>query len=288
MKRYLFVIIFSFALTVPTLVQACELDPRFVNTDKLLENPQGDALQITPRFFLSLDQDTRAALSNRLQICDSQLGTVSVVNGVPKKKVNAEFYDLYYQLVYSILEKDNPTVDLILKHFKAAPMDNASAFDLLARTGLEPKVAKALGKNMDITLHEPNHFRSKPESRTCKKLEPGERIDFSLIEAFVRLGGAIKTPGERIYAGLNSATSKRAKLVAYWHLEADKVFKPVVQKHKGQECYALDYRRNLEALKKLGFNVEIGKRIKEKNMSAFRNQALGINPEVEKNTDFFD
>lgn len=166
-------------------VASCNDDPRLYSIGSFLEEQgQGSAapLELTAETYLQLTPTAREAIGDNLVLFDVNCKPMQVFKGEPAMRVELPFPLIYNAFYDSVLRGDTVTQGVILRSFKAAPVDAMEFMSLMSAISIEPALANRLAQAANLSV-------SVAVNRNGNRCDDGDYLTFA--DLFNRFGGSV-------------------------------------------------------------------------------------------------
>jgi|GEM_PF-3985502 len=185
MKKLLATAITMAALPLAAQAQAaCQDDERLYAMADFAEaqhNGAAEPLRLTADTYLHLTPKAREVIGDNLSLLDADCNAMQVMDGEPPIKIEMPFPVLYNAFEDAVLRGDERTSGIVLRGFRAQPMDSASFLGLFTLVSKDPTLVQNLSSGAGISPHA-------SIGRKCS--EPVSYLYFA--DFFVRFGGQVE------------------------------------------------------------------------------------------------
>ncbi|SDL54067.1 hypothetical protein SAMN05192555_10578 [Franzmannia pantelleriensis] len=173
-----------------TAQAACQDDERLYRMGDFLEaqsDGNAEPLQLTAETYLRLTPNARDVIGDNLRLLDANCNTMQVVGGEPPVKVEIPFPLLYNAFEDAVLRGDEKTSGILLRSFRAEPMDSAGFLGLFTLVSEDQELIERLASAGEIAAHTSANAGSNAASR-CN--EPTVYLHYA--DFFVRFSGQVE------------------------------------------------------------------------------------------------
>lgn len=177
-------------LTAGQALAQCQDDERMYSIGNFLEAQRsGDAppLQLTAETYLQLTPTAREAIGDNLNIFDANCKPMQVFQGEPPARVELPFPLIYNAFYDAVLRGDTQTQGVVLRSFRAAPVDAMEFLSLFSPIPVDVNVARQLAGAANIQISHSKHGAM--QDVNCESTDP-QYITY--VDIFNRLGGRVK------------------------------------------------------------------------------------------------
>lgn len=221
----------------------------YINANKIVA-----PLKVHASTYLAFTTDLRSKLGDKVAVLDDDCKVVRVDNGRLSQKVNVEFSVLFSAFYDAAVNRDQETIDIILRDFKARPVSPALLFSLARRSGFSAPMVTGLSKAAGIDKHLVKRSKSKNQ---CKRDDRSDTKplyrEVSMLDFYLKFGGSLKAGAD---AGLIYISTP--SLDDWWLVREDihLTLETDVKGVRGSSCAYLDPTRLKKTLKDLGFEIQ--------------------------------
>ncbi len=234
----------------------------YINSNKI-EQP----LIVRASTYLSFNAKLRSKLGDNLRVLDAQCNQVRVENGRLVRPINLDFNVLFSAFYDAAVNREQSTINIILRNFKAAPVSPALMFSLARRSGFSAPMVTGLSKAAGIDKHLVKRSKSK---NVCKRDDRKNNAplyrEVSMLDFYLKFGGTLDKDAK---AGLIYISEPG--LDNWWLVREDirLTLETDVSGMRGSSCAYLDPTRLKNTFKNLGFEIkELAKTLRDSD--AFR------------------
>lgn len=185
MKKLLATAITMAALPFAAQAQAsCQDDERLyamADFSEAQRNGTAEPLMLTADTYLHLTPKAREVIGNNMRLLDGDCNAMQMLEGEPPVKIEMPFPVLYNAFEDAVLRGDNRTSGILVRSFRAQPMDSASFLGLFTLVSKDPALVQNLSSGAGISPHTSIGSR-------CE--EPVSYLHFA--DFFVRFGGQVE------------------------------------------------------------------------------------------------
>ena len=158
LKTLLATAIAAAALPLAASAQAsCQDDERLYAMGDFLEeqrNGTAEPLRLTAETYLNLTPRAREIIGDNLRLLDASCTAMQVVDGEPPVRVEMPFPVLYNAFEDAVLRGDERTSGILLRSFRAEPMDSAGFLGLFTLVSEDQALVERLANAAGITPHQ--------------------------------------------------------------------------------------------------------------------------------------
>jgi len=179
------------AATLPLAASAqasCQDDERLYAMGDFLEeqrNGTAEPLRLTAETYLNLTPRAREIIGDNLRLLDASCNAMQVVDGEPPVRVEMPFPLLYNAFEDSVLRGDERTSGILLRSFRAEPMDSAGFLGLFTLVSEDQALVERLASAAGIAPH-------KGADRTNNARCEDRPSYLHHADLFVRFGGQVE------------------------------------------------------------------------------------------------
>lgn len=181
------------AATLPLAASAqasCQDDERLYAMGDFLEeqrNGTAEPLRLTAETYLNLTPRAREIIGDNLRLLDASCNAMQVVDGEPPVRVEMPFPLLYNAFEDSVLRGDERTSAILLRSFRAEPMDSAGFLGLFTLVSNDQALVERMASAAGITAHTSANLGTAAAWHCNNPTQYLQYADF-----FVRLGGKVE------------------------------------------------------------------------------------------------
>ncbi|WP_445001189.1 hypothetical protein [Halomonas mongoliensis] len=188
LKTVLATAIAAAALPLAASAQAsCQDDERLYAMGDFLEaqrNGTAEPLRLTAETYLNLTPRAREIIGDNLRLLDASCNTMQVVDGEPPVRVEMPFPLLYNAFKDAVLRGDERTSGILLRSFRAEPMDSAGFLGLFTLVSEDQALVERLASAAGMTPH-----RGADRNNNARCEERPSYLHHA--DLFVRFGGQV-------------------------------------------------------------------------------------------------
>lgn len=186
LKTLLATAIAAAALPLAASAQAsCQDDERLYAMGDFLEeqrNGTAEPLRLTAETYLNLTPRAREIIGDNLRLLDASCTAMQVVDGEPPVRVEMPFPVLYNAFEDAVLRGDERTSGILLRSFRAEPMDSAGFLGLFTLVSEDQARVNQLASAAGIAAH--------PGVSSAQNAHCDSYLHHA--DLFVRFGGQVK------------------------------------------------------------------------------------------------